>query len=223
MSGTSCSARLESAADQALKLSEQVVVDLPVAGFFSNGNPFRRKKVRVAGNFSLSLDQMTTKEMAKFSKNKCLSYFFSAPPAIINTWNYQPFENTLKNRAFQNHVEVFFWQNRASKVSKFFCPKLLFLRRLSFCCLTFDSNFSQSGDFLSNNCRWQRRHCCRCCCRCCCCECCWCCSRSLSRLSWTSRLAWTWCWDTPRSNKILRQQENKFLVCFLNILRLKKC
>ena len=102
MSGTCCSARLRSAADLALKLSEQVVVDLPVAGFFSNGNPFRRKKVRVAEIFfSLSLDQMTTKEMAKFSKNKCLSYFFSAAPAIINTWNYQPFENTLKTEPFK--------------------------------------------------------------------------------------------------------------------------
>ena len=85
------------------------------------------RKWELLKNFflSLSLDQMTTKEMAKFSKNKCLSYFFSAPPAIINTWNYQPFENTLKNRAFQNHVEVFFWQNRASKVSKFFLSKVV--------------------------------------------------------------------------------------------------
>ena len=76
--------------------------------------------------FFLSLDQMTTKEMAKFSKNKCLSYFFSAAPAIINTWNYQPFENTLKTEPFKTTLKFFFWQNRASKVSDFFVQSCWF-------------------------------------------------------------------------------------------------
>ena len=153
MSGTCCSARLRSAADLALKLSEQVVVDLPVAGFFSNGNPFRRKKVRVAEIFfSLSLDQMTTKEMAKFSKNKCLSYFFSAAPAIINTWNYQPFENTLKTEPFKTTLKFFFGKTEPPKFP-IFLSKVVDFTPLLILLLTFDSNFSQSGDFLSNNCR----------------------------------------------------------------------